>query len=135
MHVLLRNLDCQILLFNNEIYGLTKGQYSPTSRVGTQSPSMPFGSVDSPARPAAFALGSGARFVARAYDFRSEERRVGKECVRMCRSRWSPYHEKKKQRYRKLVMHSITALQRRNVHCCTMLVLMSTHKNQLVSMI
>src|SRR3546814_4566155 len=68
MHVLRRNLDCQILLFNNEIYGLTKGQYSPTSRVGTQSPSTPFGSVDSPARPAAFALGSGARFVARAYD-------------------------------------------------------------------
>jgi len=68
MHVLRRNLDCQILLFNNEIYGLTKGQYSPTSRVGTQSPSTPFGSVDRPARPAAFALGSGARFVARAYD-------------------------------------------------------------------
>ncbi|MBK5263737.1 MAG: 2-oxoacid:ferredoxin oxidoreductase subunit beta [Alphaproteobacteria bacterium] len=68
MHILRRNLDCQILLFNNEIYGLTKGQYSPTSRVGTQSPSTPFGSVDRPARPAAFALGSGARFVARAYD-------------------------------------------------------------------
>jgi 2-oxoglutarate ferredoxin oxidoreductase subunit beta len=44
MHVLRRNLDCQILLFNNEIYGLTKGQYSPTSRVGTRSPSTPFGS-------------------------------------------------------------------------------------------
>ncbi|MBB4641997.1 2-oxoacid:ferredoxin oxidoreductase subunit beta [Rhizorhapis suberifaciens] len=68
MHVLRRNVDCQILLFNNEIYGLTKGQYSPTSRVGTQSPSTPFGSVDRPTRPAAFALGSGARFVARAYD-------------------------------------------------------------------
>src|SRR3546814_5076060 len=50
------------------MYGLTKGKYSPTSRVGTQSPSTSFGSVDSPARPAAFALGSGARFVARAYD-------------------------------------------------------------------
>ena len=48
MHVLRRNLDCQILLFNNEIYGLTKGQYSPTSRVGTRSPSTPFGSVDRP---------------------------------------------------------------------------------------
>lgn len=68
MHVLRRNVDCQILLFNNEIYGLTKGQYSPTSRVGTQSPSTPFGSVDRPTRPAAFALGSGGRFVARAYD-------------------------------------------------------------------
>ena len=68
MHVLRRNLDCQILLFNNEIYGLTKGQYSPTSRVGTRSPSTPFGSVDRPASPCAFALGSGARFIARAID-------------------------------------------------------------------
>lgn len=68
MHLLRRNLDCQILLFNNEIYGLTKGQYSPTSRVGTRSPSTPFGSVDRPASPSAFALGSGARFVARGID-------------------------------------------------------------------
>lgn len=68
MHLLRRNLDCQILLFNNEIYGLTKGQYSPTSRVGTKSPSTPFGSVDRPATPCAFALGSGARFVARGFD-------------------------------------------------------------------
>ena len=68
MHLLRRNLDCQILLFNNEIYGLTKGQYSPTSRVGTRSPSTPFGSVDRPATPCAFALGSGARFVARGID-------------------------------------------------------------------
>ncbi len=52
-----RNLDCQLLLFNNEIYGLTKGQYSPTSRIGTRSPSTPFGSVDRPANPCAFALG------------------------------------------------------------------------------
>lgn len=68
MHVLRRNLDCQILLFNNEIYGLTKGQYSPTSREGTRTPSTPFGSVDHPASPCAFALGSGARFVARGID-------------------------------------------------------------------
>jgi 2-oxoglutarate ferredoxin oxidoreductase subunit beta len=68
MHVLRRNLDCQILLFNNEIYGLTKGQYSPTSRVGTRSPSTPFGSVDRPVMPCAFALGSGARFIARGID-------------------------------------------------------------------
>ncbi|MBP6442322.1 MAG: 2-oxoacid:ferredoxin oxidoreductase subunit beta, partial [Sphingorhabdus sp.] len=63
-----RNLNCQIMLFNNEIYGLTKGQYSPTSRVGTNSPSTPYGSVDRPATPCAFALGSGARFVARGFD-------------------------------------------------------------------
>ncbi len=68
MHLLRRNLNCQVLLFNNEIYGLTKGQYSPTSREGTRSPSTPFGSVDHPTRPCAFALGAGARFVARAYD-------------------------------------------------------------------
>jgi 2-oxoglutarate/2-oxoacid ferredoxin oxidoreductase subunit beta len=68
MHILRRNLDCQILLFNNEIYGLTKGQYSPTSRVGTRTPSTPFGSVDRPVSPCAFALGSGARFVARGID-------------------------------------------------------------------
>ncbi len=68
MHVLRRNLDCQIMLFNNEIYGLTKGQYSPTSREGTKTPSTPIGSVDHPARPCAFALGSGARFVARGFD-------------------------------------------------------------------
>ena len=68
MHILRRNLDCQILLFNNEIYGLTKGQASPTSRLGTTSPSTPMGSIDRPASPCAFALGSGARFVARGFD-------------------------------------------------------------------
>lgn len=68
LHVLRRNLDLQILLFNNEIYGLTKGQYSPTSRPGTRSPSSPTGSVESSLNPAAFALGSGARFIARTID-------------------------------------------------------------------
>ncbi len=68
MHVIRRNLNCQIMLFNNEIYGLTKGQFSPTSRVGTSSPSTPLGSVDRPALPCAFALGAGGRFIARAYD-------------------------------------------------------------------
>lgn len=68
MHLLRRNLDCQIMLFNNEIYGLTKGQYSPTSREGTSSPSSPMGSVDRPLSPCAFALGSGSRFVARGFD-------------------------------------------------------------------
>ena len=68
MHVLRRNVNMQIMLFNNEIYGLTKGQASPTSREGTKSPSSPLGSVDHPAKPAAFALGSGARFVARGFD-------------------------------------------------------------------
>jgi 2-oxoglutarate ferredoxin oxidoreductase subunit beta len=68
LHVLRRNVDVQILLFNNEIYGLTKGQYSPTSRLGTRSPSTPLGSVDAPLSPCAFALGAGARFIARGID-------------------------------------------------------------------
>jgi 2-oxoglutarate ferredoxin oxidoreductase subunit beta len=68
LHVLRRNVDLQVLLFNNEIYGLTKGQYSPTSRVGTRSPSTPTGSVDSPVHPGAFALGAGARFIGRGID-------------------------------------------------------------------
>lgn len=68
LHALRRNLDVQVLLFNNEIYGLTKGQYSPTSRVGTRSPSTPRGSVDAPLNAARLALGAGAAFVARAVD-------------------------------------------------------------------
>ncbi|MGD8709372.1 MAG: 2-oxoacid:ferredoxin oxidoreductase subunit beta [Ectothiorhodospiraceae bacterium] len=68
LHALRRNLNLQILLFNNEIYGLTKGQFSPTSRPGTRSPSTPDGSVDAPVAPVAFALGAGAPFVARAVD-------------------------------------------------------------------
>ncbi len=68
MHVLRRNVNCQILLFNNETYGLTKGQYSPTSRVATRSPSTPSGSIDHPVDPTQYALGCGANFVARAVD-------------------------------------------------------------------
>lgn len=68
LHVLRRNVDVNVLLFNNEIYGLTKGQYSPTSRPGTRSPSTPYGSVEKAVSPCAFALGAGARFIARAVD-------------------------------------------------------------------
>ncbi|GHF20801.1 2-oxoglutarate ferredoxin oxidoreductase subunit beta [Kordiimonas sediminis] len=68
MHMLRRNVDLNILLFNNKIYGLTKGQYSPTTEVGHLSPSTPFGSVDPSLNPISFALGSGARFVARTVD-------------------------------------------------------------------
>ena len=68
MHVLRRNLDTQILLFNNEIYGLTKGQYSPTSDKGTVSKSTPHGSVDRPFNPVSVALGADATFVARTMD-------------------------------------------------------------------
>ncbi len=72
-HLLRRNLDCQVLLFNNEIYGLTKGQCSPTSRLGTRTVSTPFGSVERPVNPCSFALGAGGRFVARAIDVRQKE--------------------------------------------------------------
>ena len=68
LHALRRNVNLNILLINNEIYGLTKGQYSPTSRVGTTSPSSPRGSVDSPIQPGLFAVGAGATFIARAVD-------------------------------------------------------------------
>ena len=68
LHLLRRNVDVQYLLFNNEIYGLTKGQYSPTSRPGTRSPSTPTGSADNPVQALPFALGAGARFIARAID-------------------------------------------------------------------
>jgi 2-oxoglutarate ferredoxin oxidoreductase subunit beta len=72
-HALRRNVDLNILLFNNEIYGLTKGQYSPTSSIGLRSPSTPLGSVDSPAQPCVFALGCNARFVARGIDVQAKE--------------------------------------------------------------
>ena len=72
-HALRRNVDLNILLFNNEIYGLTKGQYSPTSHVGQKSPSTPAGSVDSPANPCEFALGSNARFIARGIDIQAKQ--------------------------------------------------------------
>lgn len=68
LHILRRNVDVQILLFNNAIYGLTKGQYSPTSHVGTRTPSTPGGSIDYPVAAASFALGAGAHFVARSVD-------------------------------------------------------------------
>lgn len=68
LHSLRRNLNLNILLLNNEIYGLTKGQYSPTSRIGTTSPSSPGGSVGFPVHPCAFAVGAGATFIARGLD-------------------------------------------------------------------
>jgi 2-oxoglutarate/2-oxoacid ferredoxin oxidoreductase subunit beta len=68
LHALRRNIDLKIILFNNEIYGLTKGQYSPTSRAGTKTKSSPTGSVETPLRPLTVALASGATFVARTTD-------------------------------------------------------------------
>jgi 2-oxoglutarate ferredoxin oxidoreductase subunit beta len=68
IHALRRNVNITILLFNNQIYGLTKGQYSPTSEVGKVTKSTPFGSIDPPFNPLAVAIGAEAGFVARTHD-------------------------------------------------------------------
>ena len=68
IHLCRRNFDVNLLLFNNQIYGLTKGQYSPTSEENKRTSSSPFGSIDHPVNPVALALGSDATFVARGMD-------------------------------------------------------------------
>ena len=68
IHALRRNVNLKILLFNNRIYGLTKGQYSPTSELGKVTKSTPFGSIDTPFNPLSVALGAEASFVARTHD-------------------------------------------------------------------
>ena len=68
IHALRRNVNLTILLFNNRIYGLTKGQYSPTSEVGKVTKSTPMGSIDAPFNPVSLALGADATFVGRAMD-------------------------------------------------------------------
>jgi 2-oxoglutarate/2-oxoacid ferredoxin oxidoreductase subunit beta len=68
IHALRRNVNIKILLFNNRIYGLTKGQYSPTSEQGKVTKSTPFGSLDTPFNPVSLALGAEASFVARTVD-------------------------------------------------------------------
>jgi 2-oxoglutarate ferredoxin oxidoreductase subunit beta len=70
IHTLRRNVDLKILMFNNRIYGLTKGQYSPTTPVGQVTKTSPYGAVDAPFNPLNLALGSGATFVARTVDTR-----------------------------------------------------------------
>jgi 2-oxoglutarate ferredoxin oxidoreductase subunit beta len=68
LHIMRRNLDVVIVLFNNRIYGLTKGQYSPTSEQGKITKTSPVGTIDYPVNPIAFALGAGCTFVARSLD-------------------------------------------------------------------
>jgi 2-oxoglutarate ferredoxin oxidoreductase subunit beta len=68
IHALRRNVNFKLLLFNNQIYGLTKGQYSPTSPLGTMTKSTPMGSLDHPFNPLSLAIGAEASFVARAID-------------------------------------------------------------------
>src|SRR6476620_1119740 len=68
MHLMRRNFDVNVLLFNNQIYGLTKGQYSPTSEENKITKSTPFGSIDHPFNPLALAMGADATFIARSMD-------------------------------------------------------------------
>ena len=68
IHLIRRNVDLKLLLFNNRIYGLTKGQYSPTSEVGKRTKSSPMGSVDNPFNPVSVAIGAEASFIARTID-------------------------------------------------------------------
>ncbi len=68
IHAMRRNVDLKIILLNNRIYGLTKGQYSPTSELGKKTKTTPLGNIDRPFNPVAMALGAGATFVARAVD-------------------------------------------------------------------
>lgn len=68
IHACRRNVDLNVIMFNNEIYSLTKGQYSPTSRVGQITKSSPLGALDEPFNPATLALGAGVSFYARGYD-------------------------------------------------------------------
>ncbi|QBI21840.1 2-oxoacid:ferredoxin oxidoreductase subunit beta [Egibacter rhizosphaerae] len=68
LHAMRRNVDLTVLMFNNQIYGLTKGQYSPTSEVGKVTKSTPVGSLDHPYNPVSLALGAEATFVARSVD-------------------------------------------------------------------
>ncbi|MBX3442326.1 MAG: 2-oxoacid:ferredoxin oxidoreductase subunit beta [Planctomyces sp.] len=68
LHAIRRNVNLKVLLFNNQIYGLTKGQYSPTSPLGQKTKSTPYGSVDQPLSPLAVAIGAGATFAARSVD-------------------------------------------------------------------
>jgi 2-oxoglutarate ferredoxin oxidoreductase subunit beta len=91
LHVLRRNVDLRILLFNNRIYGLTKGQYSPTSEVGKVTKSTPYGSVDYPFNPIMVALGAAGSFVARSVDV--EQKHLGETLKRAHEHRGAAFVE------------------------------------------
>lgn len=90
MHILRRNVNVNILLFNNRIYGLTKGQYSPTSETGKKSPSTPMGSIDLPLTPLSIALAAEASFVARCVDV---DKNLGEVLARAAAHRGSSFVE------------------------------------------
>ncbi|MFO0744428.1 MAG: 2-oxoacid:ferredoxin oxidoreductase subunit beta [Myxococcota bacterium] len=91
IHAIRRNIDLKIVMFNNRIYGLTKGQYSPTSEVGKRSKSTPFGSVDEPFRPLSVALGCEATFVARSAD--REQAHLGDTLARAAKHKGTAFVE------------------------------------------
>ena len=91
MHCLRRNINIKIVLFNNRIYGLTKGQYSPTSEMGKKTKSSPFGTVEKPINPLSIAVAAKAGFVARAIDTDSSHLR--KMLLRMARYKGSAFLE------------------------------------------
>lgn len=108
LHALRRNINLNILLFNNRTYGLTKGQYSPTSPVGTKTKTTPMGSIDNPLNPILFALGADATFIARTIDnnpkhmieiFKAADRHQGvayieifQNCVIFNNKTWDPVY-------------------------------------------
>ncbi|MDP3849616.1 MAG: 2-oxoacid:ferredoxin oxidoreductase subunit beta [Luteolibacter sp.] len=110
LHLLRRNLNVTVLLFNNRIYGLTKGQYSPTSPIGTRTKTTPSGSIDNPINPLLFALGAEATFIARTIDnnpkhmvetFKAAHEHQGvsfveilQNCVIFNDSAWDPIYSK-----------------------------------------
>ena len=91
IHAIRRNVDLKIILFNNRIYGLTKGQYSPTSEIGKRTKSTPFGSIDEPFRPLSVALGCEATFVARTAD--REQAHLGETLVRAAKHKGTAFVE------------------------------------------
>lgn len=91
LHILRRNLDVNIVLFNNQIYGLTKGQYSPTSRLGHKTKSSPMGTIDQPLNPLSVALAAEATFVARSIDI--ETKHLSEMLLRAARHRGTSFVE------------------------------------------
>ncbi|MBI4374007.1 MAG: 2-oxoacid:ferredoxin oxidoreductase subunit beta [Deltaproteobacteria bacterium] len=91
LHTLRRNVDLKILLFNNRIYGLTKGQYSPTSEFGKKTKSSPYGTIDYPINPLCFAFGAEATFVARTVD--TDTQHMGRVLERAIRHKGTAFVE------------------------------------------
>ena len=122
MHLLRRNLNVTVLLFNNRIYGLTKGQYSPTSPEGTRTKTTPTGSVDHPLNPLLFALGAEATFIARTIDnnpkhmvetFKAAHAHQGvsfveifQNCVIFNDSAWDPVYSKENRDQQMLTLEA-----------------------------